>query len=143
MLLKYIVIILLLTAPACGKAPAVRVQELLYKFEDDAARYSLHVDTDTLTVKFVDTIDGRFVGACLLITREIWLVKSFWRRASGANQESLMYHELGHCLLDRGHNDNNNGPYGLPSSIMRRTGLQGDVYETYRDYYLKELFQGG
>ncbi len=141
--MKILILTLLLAAPACGKTSAERTQELLYKFEDDAARYSLHVDTDTLTVKFVDTIGGRFVGACAPILKEIWLVKSYWRSASGADQESLMYHELGHCLLDRGHNDNHNGPYGLPSSIMRRTGLQGDVYETYRDYYLKELFQGG
>ena len=140
---KFLILALFLCLPACGKTSKERAQELLWKFEDDAAKFSLHVDTDRVKVVFVGSIKGNFIGTCNLATKEIALLRSYWRSVSGASQEVLLYHELGHCVLDRGHNNNHNGPNGFPSSIMNRLPVQGAVYENHRDYYLKELFQGG
>jgi hypothetical protein len=50
-----------------------------------------------------------------------------------------VYHELGHCELHRAHLDTMLG-VGIPISLMHST-FHGKVYDTYRPYYVLELFR--
>lgn len=64
-----------------------------------------------------------------------------WKN-SEMTREQLVFHELGHCILGRGHRKDTllNGNY---ASIMRPTGeiLYGSPMASFkRDYYLDELF---
>jgi hypothetical protein len=64
-----------------------------------------------------------------------------WRRASDLKREFLVFHELGHCFLDRRHLDTSR-PDGTCTSIMH-SGLSNcrDAYSsTTRADYLDELF---
>ncbi|MCO5248672.1 MAG: hypothetical protein M9887_06985 [Chitinophagales bacterium] len=63
-------------------------------------------------------------------------------KASKMAREQLVFHELCHCILDRGHKKDtlDNGNY---ASIMKPSGevLYGDVLSKYkRDYYIDEIF---
>jgi hypothetical protein len=64
-----------------------------------------------------------------------------WGRLSDSYREFIVFHELGHCVLGRGHDESTNAQ-GVCLSIMR-SGL-GDCRDVYsfstRDYYLDELF---
>lgn len=46
--------------------------------------------------------------------------------------ESLVYHELGHCVLDKSHNDN--------EAIMNTSGIY--EFSNFRYFYIRELFTG-
>ncbi len=138
---KYAALILLLAALACGRDNQARIVELLAQFKQDAARHGVAVDLRTTSARLVDSFhDGR-VGQCNLDTRGVELLRRWWVRASNACQEQLLYHELGHCILDRTHLSGYQGPQGFPTSIMRRSVFNCDVYMHYRAYYLRELFR--
>lgn len=60
--------------------------------------------------------------------------------------EMLLFHELGHCVLNRGHThafytftDEHGDEYEAPASIMHPMGVPIG-YKQFRDYYLAELF---
>ncbi len=65
----------------------------------------------------------------------------FWRNASQLAKEMIIFHELGHCFLHRGHNDDQHHN-GTCKSIMR-SGKGGclDLYNnSNRGDYMDELF---
>lgn len=61
--------------------------------------------------------------------------------AHASSREVLVYHELGHCILDREH-INTKLPNGNYKSIMKSTGepIYASFSEFKRDYYIQELF---
>lgn len=93
--------------------------------------------------------------------RYIVIDETFFDRENDATKEALIYHELGHCVLSRGHTDGCRDADGLvqsviqvyhellgvwgvescpfPTSIMYPMLSMKD-YEENREYYLQELF---
>lgn len=53
---------------------------------------------------------------------------------------TLVFHELGHCILGRGHRSDV-AVGGKPASIMNPFWLQSKWFTPNQDYYLDELFQ--
>lgn len=75
--------------------------------------------------------------------RHIVIYQSFWDRATYLVREMIVFHELGHCILGRGHKEAA-FENGICQSIMR-SGTQSciDAYTANnRDYFLDELFGG-
>lgn len=78
-------------------------------------------------------------------SHHIVIKKSFWNNSTPLQQERLIFHELGHCELNRGHR-NDTLPNGEWSSIMRGSPLPENipVYTNFtgtrRQYYIDELF---
>lgn len=63
-------------------------------------------------------------------------------KASDFSREQLVFHELCHCILDRGHNSDTL-LNGNPASIMKPSGetIYGPVLNEFkREYYIDELF---
>jgi hypothetical protein len=54
-------------------------------------------------------------------------------------QEMVIFHEFGHCVLDRDHCEGVNRD-GIPKSIMAAVNFDSAIYYANRDYYLSELF---
>ena len=88
-------------------------------------------------------------GICHVYTsgeREIIIRKSWWKNADKASKESLVYHELGHCKLDRDHKEDD---LSVPSfkgasiklSLMNPIIVDSKLFDQYRQGYLQELFQ--
>lgn len=88
------------------------------------------------------TEDGsKTIGVCRgfqqsLLFRSIVLDKSYWNQATYWEKESLVFHELGHCVLDRPHVIGYDEKY-RPLSIMHPFTFRS--YLERRRYLVKEL----
>ncbi len=74
--------------------------------------------------------------------RKIIIDEDFFNRSNTAFREMIIFHELGHCFLNRGHREDQ-FENGICKSIMRSgTGTCLDYYRTdTREYFLDELFE--
>ncbi len=115
-------------------------------FEKEAARRGINIDlsTENLTGE-IDNIHERGVlGVCQYgsaINNHITIDEPFWNSSGSLYREFVVFHELGHCVLFRDHDESMNGN-GICLSIMRSgTGQCRDAYtDQNRGYYLDELF---
>jgi hypothetical protein len=82
------------------------------------------------------------LGVCTLGdgTPTITISKTQWDSLSEENKELLLFHEMGHCLLNRTH-DNNESVARKWESIMLQWPQKISDYSQNKDEYLKELFR--
>jgi hypothetical protein len=123
--------------------------EYLDRFLEEAAVRSIVVDTSGINLDIVDeqltALDGS--AACGLAHvygrsfPNVRLSRVCWDLFSPEHKETLMFHELGHALLDRPHFDADL-PVGSPVSMMNSNSSR--VYNIFtlfkREYYINELF---
>lgn len=57
-------------------------------------------------------------------------------------KEMVIFHEFGHCVLDRRHCEGIS-PEGYPNSIMAKVSFDPATYYSNKKYYLQELFWTG
>ncbi len=134
--------------PELYEVPEV-IQPYIESFEMEAAKRGIDLDVTNLRVEFEgDLQDGTAAGLCTFAsvsnpTPHIRLdTNSFNWQNNLFHREILVFHELGHCVLNRLHKDNFL-PNGNIASMMRSTGEQvyGGLLNSFkRDYYLDELF---
>lgn len=118
------------------------------KFEDHAKikTGNMNYQVNDIPINFGDTEDEQFVGVCFTYSdgkREIIIKADWWNRSSLSSRESLIFHELGHCALDRDHNDEtiiNEKGQTLRASIMHPSIVSSANYTEYYDGYVHELF---
>ena len=96
-------------------------------------------------VNFGDTENPEFVGVCFTYSngdKEIIIDKQWWDRVSPTSRESLIFHELGHCALNRVHNDEEIEKNGktVRASIMNPGVVSSMDYNSYKPGYLHELY---
>ena len=76
------------------------------------------------------------------VGEKIEIRRSRWEVLSEASREQLLYHELGHCVLNRDHRNDDSSTW-CPSSIMNKyTFTEGQIQNCYipdHTYYLEEL----
>lgn len=121
-------------------------------------------DLMRLTMNFIDMGDSSTVGTCWPHISEIDINRRWWNNnKSNLQRQALIFHELGHCLLYRGHIDPsfNSGFFGeverllfdigffklkkslydgCPASIMDSYILNEYCLNNHYDYYINELF---
>lgn len=117
------------------------------RFEKAAAERGLNFDLNEANITAsIDYIENGSAGACTMTNNQtihhIIIDANFWTEATDGMIELIIFHELGHCFLEREHNDEkfNNG---VCKSIMRsKISYCLDNYTTNtRNYYLNELFE--
>lgn len=116
-------------------------------FEVQAAARGLAIDLRNLgiTGSFEDIEGEHVAGQCSFrrfTPNQVTIDIEFWRRASNNLREMIVFHELGHCVLLRGHEEATLSN-GACASIMR-SGNEAclDNYRSVtRSFYLDELFQ--
>ncbi len=102
--------------------------------------------TGDVPVNFGDTENDAFQGVCFQYpdgTKEVIIRKSWWDGANQDYRESLLFHELGHCSLDREHTDEvlvTSKERTYKASLMSSVIVGPNDYKDLRDEYLKELF---
>ncbi len=124
----------------------IALQSYFSEFETQGRARGLALDLSDyeLTGDIAEIHEDNVAGVCYYSSNQpnqITIDRSFWDRASDDLREMVVFHELGHCVLGRGHReDSNNNGYCL--SIMRSgTGTCATLYnEANRRYYLDELF---
>jgi len=115
-------------------------------FEAEASARGLDIDLylANITGEIAEIEEQHVAGRCTFSSaapNAITIDKTFWDRSSVLFREFVVFHELGHCFLRRGHDEGTN-PDGTCSSIMR-SGAEDcrDNYRTTtREAYLDELF---
>ncbi len=92
-------------------------------------------------------IESRYAGVCLKYSsgyKEIQINSTHWNNYSLDQKEQLIYHELGHCVFNRGHNDrmmeaNTNCPDSIMKSYMFSLNEINNCYVPERNHYMEEL----
>ncbi len=133
-------------SPSTKRTPE-EIMPYLIRFKQEAIKRGVNVSWEELEIHLVDgNHETKAAGIChLYYTRspKIFIdTTSFNWKHSEWTREILVFHELGHTLLNRSHR-NDRLPNGLYASIMRETGdplYGGDVNAFKRSYYLDELF---
>lgn len=82
------------------------------------------------------------VGVCYwsMLRPLIIVDNTFWLNADQFEREILLYHELGHCLLNRGHKEDMIENEGRPESIMYPLVISSYQYRSHKNAYMSELF---
>jgi hypothetical protein len=132
-------------------------QELLQfinAFENEAAIRGKKIQINNLILEYDPNLRDGVCGLSNIISSTDNIQKLIKLRSNAgcwnceAELEALIFHELGHCVLGRFH-DNRKLPKGYARSLMTSNDLQlysncftypiGDYYSR-RSYYLDELF---
>ncbi|MDX1477811.1 MAG: putative metallopeptidase [Saprospiraceae bacterium] len=139
-----------LCTTGCDKDPVYNVapsfEPYVQRFIDEAAARGITIDfSDTgLFIQFREAFDSESSGVCRS-DHHIEIEKVYWDDLSDTQREGLIFHELGHCELSRGHVNEvlSNGEwksrmrgYPLPADRSAVINYNGDR----RDYYVDELF---
>lgn len=95
--------------------------------------------------EFMNIEDSSFiVGLCnrLITPANIVFDDKWWNDATFFQREQLVFHELGHCVLNRGHKDSKviTTLGEIPSSIMYDHVIEPEIYVRHRNEYILELF---
>lgn len=148
--MKYLIISLLLFS--CAK-PEYRMYSLIQENEitpyvktfENLGKYYYGESFTTygISYMFADWGYNNIAGLCEYRgnERKISLNMSYWKDYSDVTREMLVFHEFGHCKLNRGHLETED-EFGVPVSIMYHEILSEFVYSLRRDYYIDELFTG-
>lgn len=118
-------------------------------FEKEGAKRGLTIDLNSanITASFKDIEEENVAGTCSYShhsPRKITIDIPFWKGSTHLAKEMIVFHELGHCYLGRGHLETK-FESGYCRSIMRSgTCCCRDAYnEQNRNYYLDELYSKG
>ncbi len=121
-------------------------EEYVQRFVDDAAKRGVVIDFSEsgLRINFIRSISETAVGVCRG-DHLIEIEQEYWKGLNDSQREGLIYHELGHCELNRPHKNAKlkNGEWasrmrGAPipegdNAVINYNGLR-------RTYYIDELF---
>ncbi|OUR96854.1 hypothetical protein A9Q84_10985 [Halobacteriovorax marinus] len=96
-------------------------------------------------INFGDTENTSFDGVCNTYsdgTKEVIIKQSWWNSASVHQREVMIFHELGHCSLNRDHDSEiiSKESYVVKGSIMNPVIPGSSHYLQYKTAYLTELF---
>lgn len=148
--MKYLLIILMLAATSCHMDYGV-MQEIDPATQSYVERFQRVCNIPVFSsIVLKDMPDGYF-GHCKNFgpnsnLNVVYVNRIFWSMATDIQKEIVMFHELGHCVLDRRHlpglTQVGNYPNG-PISLMFPTPYGYEpVFEENKNYYYKELCGG-
>lgn len=132
-----------------GDTSVIIDDDLIYyfeSFEQEAALRNVSLDLNELGISgmLLEIDDSTIIGQCSINNngqKTVIIEPSSWSQLTELQKEFLVFHELGHCALQRTHNDafSNNGmcismmTSGENNCIIRYTNQN-------RNSYLDELF---
>ena len=99
-------------------------------------------DLGHVKIAFKDFGNVGYDGVCdVNFGRQIYLDINAWKVHSYLEKQLLVFHELGHCVLDREHVQYNEHTEACPPSIMGYMGISEFCFRRDRQYYIDELFR--
>lgn len=152
--LSYLLMMILL-ALACQKEPIVvevaraideELAPIFERFKEEGAARGIEVDFVQANISGIlknittDNVSGQCVHNSI-DPDQVVIDITAWNQASELKREFLVFHELGHCFLERSHLETTRSD-GTCASMMH-SGLSNcrDVYSnTTRTTYIDELF---
>lgn len=141
-----LIFVVIISLGGCGRERTRDLGEFepyVAAFEDLAQRHGRDIHIYDLVVKFGEMHHDLERGSCEIRSSQaptITIRKDTWESMSEEEQQELIFHELGHCVLARSHRDDVS-PQGIPMSIMNSFMIPQPIYQYNQDYYLRELFK--
>jgi hypothetical protein len=135
------------TTPTALYSGPEEVAKYVQKFVDDGKAQGRDVTENmsnpplTIRLASLDSYGSSVIGLCESGAgiRRVTFDPDFWNSVSETQRELLAHHELGHCVLYRGHRSDvlSSGAY---ASIMYPVIMGSSTYTGNYDYYQNELF---
>lgn len=124
---------------------ALPFQKYFVAFENDAITNNHFQQIDDLIIQFQSDMTSAWAGYCanqggVYATPTISVNTLYWTNLSNDQQQALIYHEMGHCVLNREHKTTMWNT--VPDSIMYPSVLRAGLLTQYHDHYVTELFTG-
>lgn len=137
------------STPVARKGIAPQLQPYVNEFTTYAKLYqpnfkfpNINVDVQNLNkIDPFNNPDFKVVGICNILTKNVMIDVSIFEYLPKEQIEQIVWHEFGHCVLNRIHIETLSND-GNPISMMHPYVLELYVYKTFRVYYIKELFLG-
>lgn len=109
---------------------------------------------ENVSISYGNFLGSSVVGICWSYSKTgnwykgkfIKIDEGYWKESSNATREILLFHELGHCELNRDHEDEfvtliiDNREVFMSKTIMNSYIIDEKKYRENREYYIKELF---
>ena len=93
-----------------------------------------------------DKLPAGIAGTCyrtrmngVTIQAYIKIDKEYWPKMSEIQKVNLIFHELGHCVLNRGHVESDSVRL-CPTSFMHDSVMSTSCLKDHYDEYIKEMF---
>lgn len=148
----FFLLILGLTVVSClpEETEAINLDEELIpyfdRFSEEAAirGFSFDWKEDRIEGYIGELTDEKILGQCIhdnLDPNSVIISETFWNNSGFYDKEFIVFHELGHCFLNRNHNDDTDET-GMCTSIMNSgsQACRANYGADTRDEYLDELF---
>jgi len=138
----------ILSGCSTDEAPVIERELAAYfdLFAAEAAVRGMTVDySDADLSAYIENIqENGTIGQCKSYAdgaKEVVVDNGYWDNATELEKEYVVFHELGHCLLDRAHDDSRTNN-GFCTSIMQSgdNSCRSMYTEANRDVLLDELF---
>lgn len=141
--------LLLLTAFSCTKDETVSVdaalQPLFDDFAGEAQNRGMNLDLSPYSGIFMELEENNVAAKCQTLSngsKRVVVDQSFWNSASTLQREMVVFHELGHCVLNRPHLDDARTDGSCVSMMQSGLSLCKMSYTNQtRSAYLDELFK--
>jgi len=121
-----------------------RLEAIYARFRAEAEKRGVTVDLSQLSGQITDIAEANVQGRCEHSATQgnrILIDEAFWNDASSLAQEYVVFHELGHCVLDRRHLDEAKNDGTCVSMMQSGSGSCRMIYTNQtRTSYLDELF---
>lgn len=144
--MNVILLIFSLVASACGSEHDYKDKKIDSEFKDLIELFEKEQDVKVDVDVIFNSLNPPTVGMCYFFrdttTQDktgvrIEIDPEFWFDSSKITKEELLFHELGHCILDRDHDTT--VLYGtIPKSVMYPYVFTTS-YSLFREYYVNEL----
>ena len=116
-------------------------------FAEEAALRGIEVDYVAANIEGLmqEIAQPNVLGQCFRNEekpRKVVIDIDYWNNSSEFDKQFLIFHELGHCFLDRSHDDRVDPATSQCASIMHSTpqACSFNLTENNREAYLDELF---
>lgn len=132
----------------CGREPVLDVDPAfmgyLARFEAVSVGVGRPVQVQELVMKFGPLSNPHERAICTVVEDEpptVIVNQNTWGSLDDGERESLVFHELGHCILRRKHITQVDQSTGVPVSLMNPYALDSGTYENHKTHYHSELFE--
>lgn len=146
---RFFAIAVFLATSGCGKPTrdTGQFEKYVQDFEKASRDQGHPITVEDIKIEFGDA--HGFSGQChqgTFQTPTIVVDRKMWKAGSEDFREWLIFHELGHCVLERPHLDSEDvidGVGGIPTSLMSSKSKAISYFPIYREHYIHELFDPG